>query len=184
MSENQEKTFRDGVSQSDRLLKELKPDYVAVEERSLSDLLEFVQEYAQKVNYYDTSNSKNGNWSNFFDEEVDDMVDYIENPQKFNEDQNKLRQLSQAHLVLLFTFLKLLEHPQQQFKDLTGRYLDFYYKDVLKLTNKKEVADKVNVIFELVPGVEEHQIEQETLLNAGVDSQGIDLHYQTDREIR
>ena len=183
MSENQQENFRDGVSQGDRLLKELKPDYVAVDERTVSDLLEFVQEYAKNVNYYDLSNSKNGDWSSFFDEEVDEMVDYIDNPEEFQDDQEKLRELSQAHLALLFTFLKLLEHPQQQFKDLTERYLDFYYKDVLKLTNKTEVADQVNVIFELVPGVEEHLIAKETLLNAGVDSQDIDLHYQTDRDI-
>ncbi|NEQ36038.1 MAG: hypothetical protein F6K40_06965 [Okeania sp. SIO3I5] len=192
MSENQQENFRDGVSQGDRLLKELKPDYVAVDERTLSDLLEFVQEYAKNVNYYDISNSKNGDWSNFFpskdskeknDQYVQEMVDYIENPEEFQDDQEKLRELSQAHLALLFTFLKLLEHPQQQFKDLTERYLDFYYKDVLQLTNKTEVADRVNVIFELVPGVEEHLIEKGTLLNAGVDSQDIDLHYQTDRDI-
>ena len=175
--------FRDGVSQRDRLLRELEPDYVAVDERDRSDLLAFVQEYATKLNYYDRSNTINGDWSRFFAGDIKQMVAYINNPESFADDQSTLRQLSQPHLVLLFAFLQLLRYPQQQFKALTQRYLDFYYKEVLKLTTKEEVPDRVNVIFELAQGEETHLIKQGTLLNAGQDSQGIDLNYATDEDI-
>ena len=175
--------FRDGVSQRDRLLRALEPDYVAVDERNLSDLLAFVQEYATKLNYYDESNSKNGDWSRFFVGDVKQMVAYINNPESFADDESALRRLSQPHLVLLFVFLQLLHYPQQQFKALTQRYLDFYYKEVLKLTTKEGVPDKVNVIFELAQGEETHLIKQGTLLNAGQDSQGINLNYATDEDL-
>lgn len=178
-----DRIFRDGVSQRDRLLRELEPDYVAVDERDLSDLLTFVQEYATKLNYYDESNTINGDWSGFFAGDVKQMVAYINNPESFADDESTLRQLSQPHLVLLFTFLQLLRYPQQQFKALTQRYLDFYYQEVLKLTTKAEVADKINVIFELVSGEDTHLIKQGTLLNAGQDSQGINLNYGTDEDI-
>jgi hypothetical protein len=175
--------FRDGVSQSDRLLKALEINYVAVDERDLSDLLIFVQNYATKLNYYDQTNTINGDWSHFFTQDVNKMLAYINNPEKFADDESTLRQLSQPHLVLLFTFLLLLRYPQQQFKALTQRYLDFYYQQVLKLTTKAEVADKINVIFELLPTEEPHLIKQGTLLNAGQDTQGINLHYATDEDI-
>ena len=175
--------FRDGVSQKDRLLKALEPDYVAVDERDKSDLLSFVQEYATKLNYYDESNNINGDWSRFFAGDVKQMVAYINNPESFADDRSTVRQLSQPHLVLLFAFLQLLRYPQQQFKALTQRYLDFYYKEVLKLNTKEEVPDKVNVIFELAKGEETHLIKQGTLLNAGQDSQGINLNYATDEDI-
>ncbi|MEB3282326.1 MAG: hypothetical protein VKK42_25745 [Lyngbya sp.] len=175
--------FRDGVSQRDRLLKALEPDYVSVDERDLSDLLTFVQQYATKLNYYDESNTIKGDWSSFFAGDVQQMVAYINHPESFADDEQTLKQLSQPHLVLLFTFLLLLRYPQQQFKALTQRHLDFYYKDVLKLTERKEVSDKVHVIFELAQGEETHLIKQGTLLNAGQDSQGIDLNYATDNDI-
>ncbi|BAY80006.1 hypothetical protein NIES25_64940 (plasmid) [Nostoc linckia NIES-25] len=178
-----DRIFRDGVSQRDRLLRELEPDYVAVDERDTSDLLAFVQEYATKLNYFDEFNTIKGDWSRFFAGDVKQMVAYINNPESFADDEAALRQLSQPHLVLLFTFLQLLRYPQQQFKALTQRYLDFYYQEVLKLTTKAEVADKINVIFELVQGEETHLIKQGTLLNAGQDSQGINLNYATDENI-
>lgn len=175
--------FHDGVSQSDRLLKVLNPDYVAVDERDLSDLLAFVQNYATKLNYYYESNRINGDWSHFFAGDVKEMVAYIDNPESFADEESTLKRLSQPHLVLLFVFLQLLRYPQQQFKALTQRYIDFYYKEVLKLSTKEEVADKVNVIFELAQGEERNIIKQGTLLNAGQDSQGINLNYATDEDI-
>ncbi|MEH1993118.1 hypothetical protein [Nostoc sp.] len=175
--------FRDGVSQRDRLLRELEPDYVAVDERDLSDFLTFVQDYATKLKYYDESNTVKGDWSRFFAGDVKQMVAYINNPESFADDESTLRQLSQPHLVLLFTFLQLLRYPQQQFKALTQRYLDFYYQEVLKLTTKAEIVDKINVLFELLPGEDTHLIQKGTLLNAGQDSQGINLNYATDEDI-
>ncbi|NEO62316.1 MAG: hypothetical protein F6J98_18500, partial [Moorea sp. SIO4G2] len=175
--------FRDGVSQRGRLLRELEPDYVSVDERDVYDLLTFVQEYATKLNYYDESNRINGDWSSFFAGDVEQMVAYINNPENFADEPSTQRQLAQPHLVLLFTFLQLLRYPQQQFKALTQRYLDFYYKEVLQLRTKEEVPDKIHGIFELAQGEEAHLINKGTLLSAGQDSQGVNINYATDEDI-
>ncbi|NEO35615.1 MAG: hypothetical protein F6J90_04495 [Moorea sp. SIOASIH] len=175
--------FRDGVSQRGRLLRELEPDYVSVDERDVSDFLTFVQEYATKLNYYDESNRINGDWSSFFGGDVEQMVAYINNPESFADEPSTQRQLAQPHLVLLFTFLQLLRYPQQQFKALTQRYLDFYYKEVLQLRTKEEVPDKIHVIFELAQGEEAHLINKGTLLSAGQDSEGVNINYATDEDI-
>ncbi|MFK0731364.1 MAG: hypothetical protein ACFKPT_02875 [Gloeotrichia echinulata GP01] len=176
-------TFRDGTSQRNRLVKALKPDYVAVDERSLEDLLKFAQQYSQQLKYYDESNTLQGDWSPFFKGDVKKMVAYLNNPGSFKDDQEALNILTQPHFVLFLTFLQLLRYPQQQFKELTERYLDFYYQRVLQLQKKREVNDKVNVIFQLTQNVQQHLLKQGTLLNAGQDSQGVDLYYVTDEEI-
>jgi hypothetical protein len=192
MSKNQEKKFRDGVSQSQRLLKQLKPGYISVDERSLSDLLKFLQKYAKNINYYNKFNILDGDWSAFFkskdtkeenDKYIREMVAYIEKPDRAKE--SKVIEFSQPHLVLMFAFLKLLEHPQRQFKELTLRYLDFYYKEVLQLISSKEVPDQVNLIFKLIPQVEEHRLKKGTLLNATTNDEeaNIDIQYEIDRDI-
>ncbi len=115
--------FRDGISQRNRLLRTLEPDYVSVDERSEADLLTFVQKYAATLNYYDESNHPQGNWSAFFAGDIQKMVAYIKTPESFDDDESTQRKLSQPHLVLLFTFLQLLRYPQQQFNQLTQRHL-------------------------------------------------------------
>ena len=180
---NKAQIFRDGVSQGDRFLPELDPNYIGVDERDKKDFIIFAQKYAKQLKFYDESNQVSGDWSPFFAGDVEEMVAYINNPESFADDESKLNKLSQPHLVLFFTFLELLRYPQQQFKELTQRYLDFYYKDVLKLTEKAEVADKVHTIFELDSGEETHLIKKGTLLNAGQDSQGVDLNYAVDEDI-
>ena len=180
---NKAQIFRDGVSQGDRFLPELDPNYIGVDERDKKDFIIFAQKYAKQLKFYDESNRVSGDWSPFFAGDVEEMVAYINNPESFADDESKLNKLSQPHLVLFFTFLELLRYPQQQFKELTQRYLDFYYKDVLKLTEKAEVADKVHTIFELDSGEETHLIKKGTLLYAGQDSQGVDLNYAVDEDI-
>lgn len=175
--------FRDGISQRNRLLRTLEPDYVSVDERSEADLLTFIQKYAATLNYYDELNHPQGNWSPFFAGDIQNMVAYIKNPESFDDDESVRRKLSQPHLVLLFAFLQLLRYPQQQFNQLTQRHLEFYYKEVLKLTEKEEIPDKIHTIFELAADQTVYRLQPGTLLKAGQDSQGIDLNYAIDEEV-
>ena len=176
------KTFRDGVSQDKRLLPALKPDFVAADERTSEDLLHFAQQLASELRYFDENNQANGDWSSFFAGDVQNIVDFLQHPERFAE-YNAAGQLKQPHQVLFLTFLRLLRHPQQQFRELTQRHLDYLYKRVLRLTEKAETADRVHATFELAQGETEHRLPQGTLLNAGQDSEGVDLHYATDDEI-
>ena len=56
---------RDGTSQAGRVQRALDPEYVAVDERSAQDLLEFAQAYAQELRYYDERDEPDGDWGGF-----------------------------------------------------------------------------------------------------------------------
>ena len=176
--------FRDGVSQRHRSLKALQPDYVAVDERTLADGLNFAQVYAKQLRYFNLSNQADGDWFSFFAGDIQQMLDYLDHPEGFApKDASQLSQFSQPHLALFLTFLKLFQYPQQQFKDLTQRYLDFYYRDVLRLTEKAATPDQVHVVFGLGAGEATHLIRQGTRLSAGPDSQGVDQQYALNEDI-
>lgn len=175
--------FRDGTSQRDRLLPALNPDYVAVDERNIEDWLQFSQVYSSYLKYFNLLNQADGDWAPFFAGDIQQMLDYIKNPEDFDQDEGVKQKLAQPHLALLFTFLKLLHYPQQQFKDLTQRYLDFHYRKVLGLWEKSAIPDRVHIIFQLAKRETEHLVKKGTLLTAGPDSQGIDRYYQVDEDI-
>lgn len=68
---------RDGTSQAQRLLAALDPSYVAVDERSLSDLLVFALNYAKLLNYYDYSNTAVGDWEVFLKRDISVIVSIV-----------------------------------------------------------------------------------------------------------
>jgi hypothetical protein len=61
-------SHRDGTSQAQRLQAALDPDYVSIDERSLKDLLAFVQKLANDIRYWDVESDQlrdMGDWSAF-----------------------------------------------------------------------------------------------------------------------
>ena len=179
----QDLLFRDGTSQTQRKSPALEPDYVAVDERSTSDLLAFIRATSERLAYFDEKNKAVGNWGAFLTGNLDEMAAYLEDPARFQSEPAKQRDFSRPHLVLLLAFLELLKHPQAQLNGLTGRHLEFYYREVLRLTQEPAVPDKVHVLIELVADQEQFRLPAGTLLSAGQDSQGADLFYRTDHEI-
>ncbi|MEM8906609.1 MAG: hypothetical protein AAGD05_02080, partial [Bacteroidota bacterium] len=69
--------FSKGTLQQDRATPALLPTYVAVDEKTVSDYLVFVQEYAQLVRYWNTQNNPQGNWQIFFKEDLSLLLAYI-----------------------------------------------------------------------------------------------------------
>jgi hypothetical protein len=59
-----------GSRQDSRFLAHLNPDTVKVDERSLEDLLLFTAQFSQLINFYNLENKIDGNWSNFFNDEL------------------------------------------------------------------------------------------------------------------
>ncbi|MFT3823200.1 MAG: hypothetical protein QM731_04735 [Chitinophagaceae bacterium] len=57
---------RDGTSQEDRLLKALQPGYAKIDDRKIEEIIAFAVEYSKLINYYNTSNEKDGDWSCFY----------------------------------------------------------------------------------------------------------------------
>ncbi|NVO10584.1 MAG: baseplate J/gp47 family protein [Bacteroidales bacterium] len=158
---------RDGTSQQQRLLKALLPGYIAVDERSMGDLIEFVKQYAKEINFFNINNDIKGNWEEFFNKSIDSK-----------------NQLTEPHYALFIAFLKLFKYAQDDLNQLTKKHIDFYYKEVLQLSEKPAVADQVFLIFELAKHVTtSFKIDKGTKLKAGKDSTGVEIIYETDKEI-
>jgi hypothetical protein len=174
---------RDGVSQAQRRQAALAPDYIAVDERSLKDLLAFARQYAKELRYYNLHNSVEGDWSAFLspDLNLDEVVTFLRDPDAAPP--HKAQRFRQPHFVLFLTFLQLLRHAQQQMNTLTQRHLDFYYQQVLRMSKQLAVSDQVNVVIELAAGVDQTLLPAGTRVQAGTDSLGQDLFYQTNRAL-
>lgn len=84
----------------------------------------------------------------------------------------------QPHMALFITFLELFRIVQDQMNGLTERMLNFYYREVLRLTEKPAIPDKAYVIFELAKDVNEFHLGKDRKVTAGNDSSGKELLYK------
>lgn len=89
----------------------------------------------------------------------------------------------EPHFALFLTFLKLFRHAQDHINILPRLHLDYYYRDVLRLTEKAEVPDRVHLLFELAKNVSTHLLPAGTQFKAGKDKTGADIIFKTDHEI-
>ena len=76
------------------------------------------------------------------------------------------------HYGLWLAFLQLFENNQAHLNTMTGRHLDFYYKDVLQLVRRAAEADRVQLLFELNKNVDDHLLAKDTRFKAGKDDAG------------
>lgn len=164
---------RDGTSQYQRMLEALKPGYAPVHEFSLKDWMLFAWHYSKRLNYYNANNSEvpQSDWTNFLLTK-DEISRFIAVQTKEGAEA-----IVEPHLALFFSFIKLMQSPQEQLNDLTRRHLDFYYKKVLLLRKKEAVEDKVHLVFELAKNIVSHKLDDDTLFDAGKDAKGKPLNY-------
>jgi len=165
--------FQLGQSQESRMPKELGTHFSDVDERTPKELMRFTKKFAAFVNYYRESIATPiGNWSNFFPNDEAALQELIG---------NKSADVT-PHLALFLAFLKLYEKPQEVINRITGRHLDFYYKDILRLTKKSAVPDKAHLLLELKKKAVPLSILPESLFSAGKDATGVELLYAPVRE--
>ncbi len=165
---------RDGTSQQQRTLNTLLPSYVAVDERSMKDLMEFVHSFGEEIVFYDSTNTANGHWADFFKITQQQwssfsLEDYLA--------QLKLDQFTDPHLALFFGFLYMFKLVQDDLNTITQRHLDFYFKEVLQLKERPAESDKVAIIFELAKHIESTLLKAGTRLKAGKDNEGVNITY-------
>lgn len=163
--DNRNPLLRDGTSQAQRVLKALLPDYIAVDERKLEDLIAFAKNFAAEIRFYDLTNSVNGDWVAFFTKNL-------------TEDQR-----NEPHYALFIAFLELFRVAQNDLNTITKRHLDFYYREVLRMNERAAVPDQVFIIFDLVDEVSKSLVAKGTDLDAAQDALGNDLRYVTDKDI-
>ncbi|MEM9544980.1 MAG: baseplate J/gp47 family protein [Bacteroidota bacterium] len=166
---------REGTTQLQRLLDALVPENVKLHELKVEDWMAFAKNYASLINYYDSTNAQTtaGDWQDFFVAE-DEIGAFLETVNDGN---------SSPHLSLFIAFLNLLQYPQNSLNELPKRHLDFYYRDVLRLSPKSFTPDSVHVLFELAKNAVSELVEKHSNFEAGKDSEGNILNYKLDKDI-
>ncbi len=89
----------------------------------------------------------------------------------------------EPHMALFIAFLQLFQLAQEQLNGLTEKHLNYYYQDILHLSEKPAKPDHVNLVFELAKGTAIYSLSKATQLSAGKDELGIDQIYETNREL-
>ncbi|QIE56038.1 hypothetical protein G5B40_11590 [Pikeienuella piscinae] len=87
------------------------------------------------------------------------------------------------HYALWLAFLSMFEKARDELNDLTGRHLDFYYEEVLRLSRRGPVADHAHVLVDLAKGREAHLLAKGTRLRGGKDGLGREVVYTLDEDI-
>ncbi|MBK9983958.1 MAG: baseplate J/gp47 family protein [Saprospiraceae bacterium] len=87
------------------------------------------------------------------------------------------------HLAIIFAFIKLFQHLQEDLNKQTRRHLDFFYKEVLKLKPVEATPDKVNLVFEIQKQLDQYLLKKGLLLKDGKDNNKAEVYFATDDEI-
>ncbi|NJD05259.1 MAG: hypothetical protein FIA97_02035 [Methylococcaceae bacterium] len=181
----------EGTSQNQRLLAALDPDYARIDERGIRDWLQVAKALARELVYYDDDNHPAGDWTGFPNPEglegvawnrwLEKAEAYAAQPEKFQS--AEFDSFRRPHFALFLAFLKLLQQQQERLNGLTRRHLDFYYRDLLRQVPKPARPDRVHVLVDPAPGTSQALLPAGTLLNAGRNGQGHELHYRTARDL-
>ncbi|MCI4668284.1 MAG: hypothetical protein MRZ79_09110 [Bacteroidia bacterium] len=85
---------------------------------------------------------------------------------------------------LLFSFLELWDqHMKPEINNIPQKHVDFFYKEVLKIPQRKATPDKAFVAFKLVEGLSEFLIPEGSILEAGAEPDGKIRTYQTSEQL-
>ena len=101
---------------------------------------------------------------------------------KYLRDSLTTRQDHPPHLSLYFAFWEVMKPARDDLNRMTQRHLDFFYRQVLRLSDRSAEPDHVHLVFELAKSQTEYKLDKETRLVAGKDASGVELFYQLDAE--
>ena len=87
------------------------------------------------------------------------------------------------HTALYMTFARLLDLLRDRMNSLSGKHLDFYYREVLRLREKGSTPDVVHLSFAAAPDVKGFTLPAGTRLPAGKEPGGAVREYATDADL-
>lgn len=87
------------------------------------------------------------------------------------------------HAALFIAFTKLLEVLKGKINTITERHLDFYYRDVLALSERGSCPDVAHLVFELAPNLSGFLLPAGTRLAAGKSPDGTAREFATDEDL-
>lgn len=89
----------------------------------------------------------------------------------------------EPHLGLLYSFLKLFEQVRNDLNTHTKNHLEFYYYQILRLTERSAQPDKAHLVFEVADPLPDHLLKKGTLFTAGEDKNGADQRFEQQAEL-
>lgn len=165
------KYIRDGTNQFERLLEALLPENIQIDGRNHADILRIIRGVAADINFFNFENQLQGNWDNYFPEEIP----VLEEASGTN--------IAEPSFALLLAFLQLSDYLKDDLNALTRKHLYYYYRDILNFYRRTPVAESVHVLFEPGKNVTSYLINKGTLLSGGKDENGNERLYATDQDI-
>ena len=88
----------------------------------------------------------------------------------------------EPHYALFLAYLRLLEYARTEVNTLTGRHLDFYYREVLRLKEKGAVPGRAHLLVELARQAPGFLVKGGEPFKAGKDDLGIEALFANDRD--
>ncbi|MEM6722861.1 MAG: hypothetical protein AAF598_02425 [Bacteroidota bacterium] len=83
----------------------------------------------------------------------------------------------EPHMALFLAFLKLYRFAQDHLNEMTGRHLEYYYKEVLRLSEKAAEPDQAHLIIELAKNTAAYALKKDSTFKAGKDNEGNPVTY-------
>lgn len=163
---------RHGQSQAERTAKELGVHWADVDERSTTDLMKFVRELAPFVNFYPSDGGAPTDWSPLFGYTDDEIAGII----------GDMNGSLEPHLALLAAFFELYKRPQTIINTITGRHLDYYYRDILRLSERAATPDRAHMLLELKKGASPVLVTTAHTFSGGKDATNVELIYTPVRD--
>lgn len=88
----------------------------------------------------------------------------------------------QPHYALFLSFLQLMGHARDHMNTLTGKHLDFYYREVLRLKEKPAEPNHAHLLVQLARNCQSALLKQGTAFSGGKDSLGKEVAYTLDQD--
>ncbi len=163
--------FEPGQSQDGRMPRELGVHYADLDERTPAELWAWAGRFAKLVSFHPAgftgTDDELPDWSALFPDTAVAPDDYAASrPGRVP-----------AHAALLLAFIELFRRPQALANRITGRHLDFYYEEVLRLRRHGPVPDHAHLLLELKKGAPSLEVGPQHLFTAGKDALGVELLY-------
>ena len=95
----------------------------------------------------------------------------------------KKEEISQPHVALVISFLKLFGHIQKQLNQTTRHHLNHYYGQLLKQNKTSYQLEKTQIFFQLAKEANAANIPENTLLQAGTQEDGEEIFFKTQEDV-
>jgi len=87
------------------------------------------------------------------------------------------------HIGLVLSFLDIYQYLKNDLNQYTQKHLDLFYSRILGIQQKAAIADKVNIIFELNPGIKQLQLKKGEQLQVMLPGQVTREIFELDEDI-